>query len=117
MAEQKVFVKSRNVDVIDANLKRLAVKRLKFGLFKYFKDLGLNTLVFRTCRECDGYIDCPSRIPNDEANCSNECTSRNNPIRCACNQPGNFTCTNSGYVCYSEFGKFFMFAYIKAIKG
>ena len=40
-------------------------------------------------RYCDGQIDCPWLTPNDEENCTG---SPSGCKRCACNQPGNFTC-------------------------
>ena len=52
---------------------------------------------------CDGYINCPNLLSNDESNCTNNCPSHL-PKRCNCNKPGNMTCSN-GYICYSDQGK------------
>ena len=56
-------------------------------------------------RRCDGFIDCEWLTHHDEVNCS-ECTFFR-PIRCDCNQEGNFTCEWDGegedlFTCYSD---------------
>jgi len=57
---------------------------------------------------CDGWIVCPTTIPNDEANCTECPPSR--PLRCDCNQAGNFTCADKAKntrarTCFNGSGK------------
>ena len=72
-------------------------------------------LFCRTCPDklkCDGFINCPWLSLHDEANCSPKCRWPVS-IPCDCNKLGNMTCEGrvgqSGHVCYSGSGKFFLF--------
>ena len=68
-------------------------------------------LFCRKCYKCDGYISCPWLSPNDEANCSQQCSLPWFTVACDCNKPGNMTCKGENGVCYREFGKLLVLFY------
>ena len=87
-------------------------------------DFMTSILFCRTCDDsfkCDGEINCRWLSPQDEANCSQQCSSDYlyegsgpswYPIPCACNKPGNMTCVGEGLVCYRrERGKLLVLFY------
>ena len=62
--------------------------------------------------KCDGRIDYPWIIPNDEANCLSQCPSDwEQHIPCDCNNPGNMKCEGRGWICYNHGCKFLVYIF------